>query len=182
MTTLHTGSQHTSTQTPTSRGERATSALLVSATVATGLMAGFFYAYSCSVMIGLAQADDATFITAMQVINANIRNMWFGPAFFGTALLTTLAAVIVVARRRPGRWFVVTGAVLYIATFVITMALAVPLNDELAAAGPVAAMADPAAVRLAYEDPWTRWNLLRTLLNSGSLVAMCLALVTPRRA
>ncbi len=44
----------------------ASAVLLLFATVATGLVAGFFYAYACSVMVGLARTDDLTFISTMQ--------------------------------------------------------------------------------------------------------------------
>ena len=49
------------------------------AVLAVGLMAGFYYAYACSVMLGLAQTDDRTFVTAMQAINASVRNAAFAP-------------------------------------------------------------------------------------------------------
>ena len=58
--------------------------LLVGSTVAVGLMAGFFYAYACSVMVGLDRVDDRTFIVTMQWINATVRNAAFAPAFFGS--------------------------------------------------------------------------------------------------
>jgi uncharacterized membrane protein len=41
---------------------------------AMGLIAGLFYAYACSVMPGLADADDRTVIDAMQQINEAIEN------------------------------------------------------------------------------------------------------------
>ena len=58
--------------------------LLVASTVVVGLMAGFFYAYACSVMVGLDRVDDRTFIVTMQWINATVRNAAFAPAFFGS--------------------------------------------------------------------------------------------------
>jgi uncharacterized membrane protein len=162
-------------------GSRADSVLLGSATVVTGLMAGFFFAYACSVMVGLARTEDRTFIEAMQWINATVRNAAFGPAFFGALVLTVVAAAVAVARRRPGRMWVVAAAVLYAGAFLVTMGFSVPLNEQLAAAGPVEAMADPAAVRNAYEGPWVAWNLLRTVLNTAAVAALVAALVRRRR-
>ena len=169
---------HDGSPLPRSRVE---SLLLGSATVVTGLMAGFFFAYACSVMVGLARTEDRTFIEAMQWINATVRNAAFGPAFFGALALTVAAALVTVVRRQPARRWVVAAAVLYAGAFFVTMAFAVPLNDQLAAAGPAATLADPAEVREAYEDPWVVWNLVRTVLNTAALAALVTALLRHRR-
>jgi uncharacterized membrane protein len=155
-------------------------ALLASSTVAIGLMAGFFYAYACSVMVGLDRVDDRTFILTMQWINATVRNAVFAPAFFGALVLTTAAAVGAVLARRAGRAWIVVAAVLYAAAFLVTMTLNVPLNEQLAAAGDPNQIGDLSAVRAAFEGQWVRWNLLRTLLTTGSLIALTIALLTHR--
>nr|BFE86069.1 hypothetical protein GCM10020093_086700 [Planobispora longispora] len=109
---------------------------LASATTLMGLIAGFFYAYACSVMIGLARVDDRTFIDSMQWINATVRNVWFAPAFFGALLVTAVAAALHLGRaQRPVLGWVVAALVLYGAAFGITMGVNVPLNEQLAAAG-----------------------------------------------
>jgi uncharacterized membrane protein len=64
------------------------------ATLAVGLVAGPFYAFACSVMIGLARTDDRTFVGAMQQIKAAILNGWFAVSFAGAPVLTALAAVL----------------------------------------------------------------------------------------
>ena len=69
-----------------SMGRNALAVLLAASTVAVGLMAGFFYAYACSVMVGLDRVDDRTFIVTMQWINATVRNAAFAPAFFGAGI------------------------------------------------------------------------------------------------
>ena len=58
-------------------------ASLLLASLATGLIAGFFYAYDCSVMLGLERLDAAGFVRAMQAINATVRNEYFAASFFG---------------------------------------------------------------------------------------------------
>ncbi len=50
-----------------------------------------------------------------------------------------------------------------------------PLNDALAAAGEPAALADPAAVRAAFESRWVTWNVVRTLTAAGALVCFAWA-------
>ena len=52
-------------------------AVLAEATLVTGLVAGLSFAYSCSVMPGLAATDDRTFVGTMQSINRRILNGWF---------------------------------------------------------------------------------------------------------
>ena len=50
------------------------SGALAAATLTTGLMAGLYYAYAYSVMLGLSRTDDRTFVSAMQQINVAILN------------------------------------------------------------------------------------------------------------
>src|SRR4028118_7780 len=59
---------------------------LTLATITTGLIAGFFYAYACSVTLGLALLPDEQYVEAMQAINATVRNGVFAFGFFGAAL------------------------------------------------------------------------------------------------
>ena len=63
---------------------------LVAATMTTGLMAGLFYAFACSVMLGLNRTDDRTFVGAMQRINVAILNAWFLVSFVGALVFTIL--------------------------------------------------------------------------------------------
>ena len=161
-----------------SMGRNALAVLLAASTVAVGLMAGFFYAYACSVMVGLDRVDDRTFIVTMQWINATVRNAAFAPAFFGSLVLTIAAAVVAVVSSRSARGWIVAAAVLYAAAVLVTLTLNVPLNEQLAAAGPADQISDLAAVRAAFEGPWIRWNLLRTGLTIGSLTALSIALLS----
>lgn len=148
-----------------------------------GLIAGFFYAYACSVMIGLARVDDRTFISAMQWINATVRNQWFAPSFFGALALTSLAAVTHLARdRRAVLLWIAAALVLYAGAFVVTMGVNVPLNEELAAAGDPSAVSDPAAVRAAFEDRWVAWNTARTLASTAAFACLLRALVLHGRS
>jgi uncharacterized membrane protein len=71
--------------------ERACGPVLVVAAVATGLIAGLFYAYSVSVMPDLAGADDHTFVHGMNEINDAIENPVFFLSFLGAPALTLAA-------------------------------------------------------------------------------------------
>jgi uncharacterized membrane protein len=111
------------------------------------------------------------------VDHATVRNAAFAPAFFGSLVLTTAAAVVAVVFARSNRGRIVAAAVLYAAAFLVTLTLNLPLNSQLAAAGPADQISDLAAVRVAYEGPWVRWNLVRTGLTLGSLTALSIALL-----
>ena len=66
-------------------------ALALALTVVTlalaGAMAGFFYAYSMSVMWALDAVDPKAAIASMQSIYIVVRNAIFFPAFFGTPVV-----------------------------------------------------------------------------------------------
>jgi uncharacterized membrane protein len=147
--------------------------LLAASTVVVGLMAGFFYAYACSVMVELDRVDDRTFIVTMQWINATVRNVAFAPAFFGSLALTSAASVVAVVVARPSCGWIVAAAALRGVSGDADAERA--LNSKLAAAGPADQISDLAAVRAAYEGPWVRWNLLRIGLTLGSLTALSIA-------
>lgn len=178
------GNAHSVTTTPRSNTQLlAARATLGLATVLMGLIAGFFYAYACSVMIGLANADDRTFVVAMQAINASVRNAWFAPSFFGSLVVTALAAALAgwTGNRRVLAW-TLAGLVLYGVAFAITFGISVPLNNELADAGPVdtSAIADLAAMRTEYEESWVRWNIVRTIAAAAALACLVRALLVHR--
>jgi uncharacterized membrane protein len=57
-----------------------------------------------------------------------------------------------------------------------------PLNDDLAAAGDPARIADVAAVRDHFEDPWVAWNIVRGVASTAALACLGWALVLYGRA
>ncbi|MCU7825021.1 DUF1772 domain-containing protein [Kitasatospora sp. DSM 101779] len=158
-------------------------ALLLAATVATGLMAGLFYAFACSVMPGLGRSGDRTFVEAMQRINTAILNGWFAAAFVGALLLTVAAGALHLGGAgRPALPWIAAAALLYLVVLVVTMAVNVPLNDRLSAAGEPGSLTDPAAVRAAFEQTWVRWNTVRAVLNTAAFGCLGWALVLSGRA
>ena len=156
---------------------------LAAATLTTGLMAGLYYAYAYSVMLGLSRTADRTFVSAMQQINVAILNPWFFICFFGALVFTVLAAVLHL--RGDGRGvlpWIAAALVLYVATLVITIGFNVPLNDELAAAGDPDRTADLAEVRERFEAAWVRWNIARAVASSAAFGCLIWALVLHGRA
>ena len=149
------------------------------ATLATGLVAGVFYAYAISVNLGLAAQPDASYVGTMNAINERIENPLFFLSFFGAVLflLATLAAHI--PRPRSGRfWLVALACALYIGgCFLLTVFVNVPLNEELARVAADASPDELSGARAAYEEPWNFWNGVRTVFLSLAflvLIGACL--------
>ena len=59
-----------------------------------GAIFGYFYAWICPTPWGLDQIDPNTAITAMQAMNASVRNVVFAPAFFATPLVVLASALL----------------------------------------------------------------------------------------
>ncbi|MDQ4045265.1 MAG: DUF1772 domain-containing protein [Chloroflexota bacterium] len=150
---------------------------LFAATVATGLMAGIYLAFSIAVMPGLRVSGDATFIEAMQNINVKILNPVFLVIFFGSVVLPIVAAVLLIIDRDAGaRWWAAGGAMLALTAYVTTANRNIPLNEVLAEAGPAAAITDQGAVRRPFEERWVRWNHYRSLASAFALIALVAAI------
>jgi uncharacterized membrane protein len=153
-------------------------ATLSAATLTVGLMAGLFYAYACSVMIGLRGVDDHTFVDVMQRINVAILNGWFLVCFVGALVLTALAAGLHLgADGRPVLPWIVAALVCYGATLLITSAVNVPLNNALAAAGTPDRGTAVSGLRARFEARWVRWNIARAVTSTVALACLVRALV-----
>jgi uncharacterized membrane protein len=142
------------------------SLVLVAAALACGLQAGTYYTWASGVMPGLARVDDRTFVHAMQEMNVAIVNPVFLATFLGAPVLALAAVLPADGDARP---WVLAGAGLALATVVITAVGNIPLNNALAAAGPVDTIADVAAVRAAFESRWVQLNAARALTSTASL-------------
>jgi uncharacterized membrane protein len=160
-------------------GTQLSSAVLAAAVLTMGLMAGVFGIFAHTIMPGLRHTDDRTFVGSFQSIDRAIINPWFMAAFFGALVLTGLAAVLHLSgdKRNALPW-IGTAFVLYLIAVVITLAVNVPLNDVIKAAGDPARIGDLAAVRQRFDEArWSAWNLVRTLTSTaafGCLVAAAL--------
>ncbi len=145
------------------------SLVLLAATLATGLVTGAFALYAHTIMPGLRRTDDRTFVGAFTSIDRAIVNPWFvGGCFLGALVFTALAAIAHLGR--PALPWIVTALVLYGVAFAVTVAVHLPLNDAIKAAG----TSDPAGARqLLDEARWAAWNLVRTV--TSVLAFGCLA-------
>jgi uncharacterized membrane protein len=158
-------------------------AVLIAATTLTGLSAGVIGLFAHTIMPGLRNTDDRTFVGAYQAIDRAIENPVFLLTFFGALILIGVAAV---QHRGPDRravlpWLI-AAFVLYLVNVVITMGINVPLNDALKTAG------DPDHIDVAkaradfHESTWVAWNYVRTLVATAAFVILAGVLATGKRA
>ncbi len=152
---------------------RTTLALL--ALVATGLLAGFFYAYPSSVSPGLQDLSDAGYVRGMQSINEAVPNGLFVISFVGAPALLLLATIAHRGTRRFGALLIATLLVV-VGGLLVTFAFSVPLNDDLAETAVREGPGALAQAREDYQDPWNAWNAVRVLACSMALASVGVAL------
>lgn len=150
------------------------------AIVLLGLLAGFFYAYSNSVMWGLDDAPPAVAIEAMKGINRVVRNPIFAASFFGAPVATALACVRLWRRDgAPVGLAAGLGLALSLAGVALTVAINVPMNQALA---PVdVASVDAASVWEDYSGRWTVWNHVRFVATLAAFAVMTGLALRPGR-
>ena len=154
------------------------SIVLFAAVALAGLSAGFFYAWSVSVIPGTKKVLDLTYLETMQSINREILNPAFFLIFFGCAGLLMLASIF---EFHTGKWafgLLLGASISYlVGTVGVTAFGNVPLNNQLEALrlvelGP-AHLAD---LRTSYETTWNRLHRVRTAFAVLSFLLAVLAL------
>jgi uncharacterized membrane protein len=152
--------------------------LLTVSIVLSGVMAGFFFAYSASVVLALDTLTGSAYTTVMQSINEVVLNPVFGVVFFGAVAVPAAGAAIVLYQ---GDWaaqyglLFLAGTVVYLlGTFAVTMRIHVPMNEALATWSPASPPENWAVVR----TRWARWNHVRTTAAAVSFVLYLAAIVS----
>lgn len=158
---------------------------LLAAAFTTALIAGLFYAYSCSVNPGLGKLTDANYLLAMQSINREILNPVFFMSFMGTLVLLPLSTWLQYNPVAPLRFYLLLGATLVYAvgTFGVTIFGNVPLNNMLDASHIQSASPEVLSQQRAlFEKPWNRLHGIRTVANSVALALVLLACIIKQEA
>jgi uncharacterized membrane protein len=136
--------------------------------LATGLIAGLFYGYSCSVNQGLGNLPDEKYLEAFQSIDRAIQNPAFLSSFLGSAVLLPIVTILVYKTEVPASFFFLVSATIIYFTGVIgiTVFCNVPLNEQLAKFSISTATADEiSAMRQVFEKPWNRFHSIRTIAS-----------------
>jgi uncharacterized membrane protein len=144
----------------------------------SGLIAGLLFAYSCSVNIGLQLLADAEYIRAMQSINKAIQNPVFLGCFLGLLLLFPVMAFQTYGLGNSFYYGLSAMLIYFIGVFGITMFFNVPLNELLARFSTATATAvEISQLRQAFEVPWNRYHLIRTVAAILSFALAILAIM-----
>ncbi|ASW76388.1 DUF1772 domain-containing protein [Chryseobacterium piperi] len=155
-----------------------TTIVLIITGVLTALIAGLFYAYSCSVILGLGKLTDAEYLKAMQSINREILNPVFFLSFMGTAVMLPVSTFLCRAQN-PVFILLLLATICYlIGVFGITVVGNVPLNDRLdqfnigdASVEAVKKMRDT------FENRWNYLNHIRATCATLSILLVIVACV-----
>ncbi len=153
------------------------SLVLFATVVSTGLSAGFFYAWSVSVVLGTKNVGDVTYLETMRSINRAILNPAFYLIFFGSVVLLSIASVYEFHTNKLVFGLVLAASITYlIGTIGVTGLGNVPLNNQLevmkiAQSGPEKI----AQFRKYYESHWNRLHTIRTVCAVLSFLSVVMA-------
>lgn len=144
----------------------------------TGLIAGLFYGYDCSIIKGLGSLTDKEYLGAFQSINRAILNPYFFLSFIGSIIVLLITCWLTFKSGNMTTFYFLLAATLVylLGTFIVTMAANVPLNNQLdrlnLAAEPAEAIS---AFREKFETTWNNWHHIRTY---ASMLAFLLAILS----
>jgi uncharacterized membrane protein len=144
--------------------------------LACGLVAGFFFAFSTTVMKALTRVPESQGLVAVQTINVVVINPLVMLALFGTGVVCVVLAIAAfVEWGEPYAVYLLLGSLVYLAGVVLlTFVYHVPRNDALAALDPEDATAASHWTR--YARTWTAWNHVRTVAPLASTTLFTIAL------
>ncbi|WP_052509244.1 DUF1772 domain-containing protein [Kitasatospora griseola] len=153
------------------------------AALSAGLFAGFCFCYAVVVTPALGRLDDEAYVTTMRRLNEAVPGVLFFLVIVGS-VVWPLAAFLV---RTPWRgadarvWLIGAAALLSLTAFVVSLAVEVPMNTQLADAVTTTAEQFHQA-RAAIEHSWNNWHVVRTVCAVLSTVLLVGACLTPDRA
>lgn len=145
--------------------------VLIITAVLTALIGGLFYAYSCSVVLGLGKLSDTEYLNAMQNINREILNPVFFMSFMGTVVLLPLSTFLLRGQQPVFIFLLLLATLAYlIGVFGVTVAGNVPMNDTLDKFDISNSTAE--AIRQMRENFENRWNFLNNIRTVFSVITI----------
>ena len=142
--------------------------LLLVATTLAGLLAGFFYTWSFTIMQSLDLIDGSAASSAMQSINTNIRSGWFAATFFGTPVLIMASLIYTLLNNKRRVLWAGLALLFAIGTLAITFTQHIPLNNALA----------DGLAWAEYSPQWVTWNHARMITSLLAFLSMIACLLT----
>ena len=153
------------------------SVILYLAVLLTGLSAGFFYAWSVSVIPGTQKVSDITYLECMKSINRAILNPAFFVVFFGSVICLSIASIY---EYHSNKWvfrLLLAASITYLlGTVGVTGLGNVPLNDQLDVLK-ITEMNSKKIIefRKYYEINWNRLHQIRTVFAIISFLLTLMA-------
>lgn len=153
---------------------------LLTAGLASALVAGVFQSFSDFIMRSLSAARTVSGIDAMQMINRKVYRSVFVVLLLSLAPALPLLTWVISDTLSPVAltWTIAGSAIYGIFVFLVTLAGNVPMNKRLDRMPTDSAEA--AAYWTVYRRIWTRWNHLRTA--GSAITAACLILAATAQA
>ena len=154
-------------------------AILVLATLLTGLSAGLCFTWSNAVTTGLSRLDDLSYLSAFQQMNRTILNPTFFLVFFGPVLGLVGSIVLYKSASPQIVWMLVIALTMYfLGVVLVTVFGNVPINEVLNQTDlNQITDIDAKSLRLRFETEWVRLHLIRTYASGISfllLILVCL--------
>ena len=146
----------------------------------TGLLAGLFYGYDCSVTLGLSHLPDEAYLQAFKSINRAILRPYFFLTFMGSALVLPVTAwMIYRTGTSTNFYFMAAAASSYIVgVLLLTLLCNVPLNEMLDKVDVDAlSQIDLRTTRHKFEASWNLWHQIRTYVAMLAFLLSILSVI-----
>lgn len=146
------------------------------ASLAFGIMAGFFWTYTFNVNLAMLQVDGPTYAVVQSLFNENVRHPMFFSFFIGSAVLALVALAMNVQHWKSLSFSMLSLALIIYVTGIImfTAQVNLPLNYYTESWDPTNLPADWSSVR----TQWNNANATRVITSASSFVLSLAALVT----
>ena len=150
--------------------------ILIVATLLTGLSAGLCFTWTNTVTTGLARLDDIGYLAAFQQMNRTILNPTFFVVFLGPVFAIAGSAFLHKNYATPVLWMIITAAIIYfVGVGLVTVFGNVPINEVLDSKDlNLINREDAHALRMQFENNWTRLHLIRTYASGISFLLLIL--------
>lgn len=146
----------------------------------TGLLAGLFFGFQCSIINGLGALGNREYLLSFQSINRVILNPIFLLSFMGPVIVLPITCYINYKIGGSDLFpYLLASTIIYlVAVFGITIACNVPLNDILDGFNIQSATDTQLQdMRLKFEANWNKWHLVRTIASIISFLTLIVPLL-----
>lgn len=146
----------------------------------TGLLAGLFFGFQCSIINGLGALGNKEYLLSFQSINRVILNPVFLLSFMGPVIVLPITCYVnyKIGGNDLFPYLLASTIIYLVAVFGITMACNVPLNNMLDGFNIQSATdTQLQEMRLQFEVDWNKWHLVRTIASIIAFIVLIVPLL-----